>query len=354
MRVALDATPLTLSSGGLRRYVEEMARALARCFPEDEYWLLSDQPFPAPAGPGNLRCGGPPAGPLERRWWLVGLPRAIEQLSVDVFHGTNFEVPWLRRRPAVLTLHDLSPWLDADWRPPADRVRRRTPWLIRLGCADMIVTHTQAVRRQIIERFRVDGSRVVAVPLAAAAFFRPTESVPARRPYFLFVGTLEPRKNLSVLVEAFLRVRQRYDVDLILAGRRRADCPSLPACEGLICAGEVSDEELRRLYSGALACVYPSLYEGFGLPVLEAMQCGAPVIASRDAAIREVAGDGALLIEATDVRGWAQAMGALVERLDLRAFWRERALRRAAQFNWETTARLTREAYVEALRRHAR
>lgn len=353
MRVALDATPLTLPSGGLRRYVEELARALAANFPEDEYWLVSDQSFHPPEAPANLRCAPAPAGALERRWWLAGLPRRLKQLSTDVFHGTNFEVPWVGRTPAVLTVHDLSPWLDRRWQPAAGRVRRRTPWLVRLRRAAMILTHTEAVRRQVIGRFHVPAARVVAVPLAAAEFFRPVEAAPVPRPYFVFAGTLEPRKNLPALLEAFRLLRQRCDVDLVLAGRRRADCPHLPGCQGVACLGEVSDEQLRALYSGALACVYPSLYEGFGLPVLEAMQCGAPVIASRDPAVMEVAGDAALLVEATDVRGWAEAMRVLLERPDLRALWRERSLRRAARFRWETTARLTREVYVEALRRNS-
>ncbi|MDW8131016.1 MAG: glycosyltransferase family 1 protein, partial [Bryobacterales bacterium] len=337
MRVALDATPLTLSSGGLRRYVEELARALAASFPEDQYWLVSDQPFRPLSAPGNLRCGRPPSGGIARRWWLAGLPRELEQVGADLFHGTNFEVPWRGRTPAVLTVHDLSPWLEVRWQPSASRVRRRTPWLIRMGRAELILTHTEAVRRQVLDRFRLPPSRVIAVPLAAAALFRPVEVPPVRRPYFLFAGTLEPRKNLPMLIEAFREVRRRHDVDLVLAGRKREDCPRLPPCEGLRWVGEVTDEELRTLYCGALACVYPSLYEGFGLPALEAMQCGAAVIASRDPAIAEVTGDAAWLLDPTDARAWAEAMLALLERPDRRSARRERAMRRAAGFNWETT-----------------
>lgn len=351
MRVALDATPLTLSSGGLRRYVEQLAQSLAAAFPEDEYWLVSDQPFRPPATPANLHCGRPPANALERRWWLIGLPRRLRQMGLDLFHGTNFEVPWLGRTPAVLTVHDLSPWLGRGWQPAAGRVRRRTPWLIRLRRATMILTHTEAVRRQLLGCFRLAPDRVAAVPLAAAEFFRPVEPAPAERPYFLYAGTLEPRKNLHVLTEALGLVRQRHEANLVLAGRKRPDCPDLPAGDGITCLGEVSDSELRELYCGAAACVYPSLYEGFGLPVLEAMQCGTPVIASREPAIMEVAGDAALLVEAGDVRAWAQAMSAFIERPDLRACWRQRSLRRAAQFDWTSTARGTREVYVEALRR---
>jgi glycosyltransferase involved in cell wall biosynthesis len=350
MRVALDATPLTLSSGGLRRYVVELSRSLAESFPDDEYWLVSDQPFSLEEpNPPNLRVGPQPNGWLERRWWSWGLPRAVKHIRADLFHGTNFEVPYAGRTPAVLTLHDLSPWLNRAWHAHADRVRRRTPWLIRLRRACLILTHTEAVRRQAIERFGLAPERVIAVPLAAARCFRPAPG-PIREPYFLFVGTLEPRKNVPFLVEVFAELRRVHPAELLLVGRRRPDFSGLPAADGIRWLGEISDDELAGLYSGAIAFVYPSLYEGFGLPVLEAMQCGAAVVASRDAAIQEVAGDAALLVDAHDVRAWVEALLALMERPDLRADYRERSLRRAAGFTWEKTAQRTHQAYVEALR----
>jgi glycosyltransferase involved in cell wall biosynthesis len=169
------------------------------------------------------------------------------------------------------------------------------------------------------------------------------ETAPAA-PYFLFVGTLEPRKNLAMLLEAWREVRRHHAVDLVLAGRRRADAPEIRPEPGLRLAGEVADAELPALYSGALAFVYPSLYEGFGLPVLEAMQCGAPVIASR--AVEEAGGDAA--IYAATPRELAEAMALLASRPDLAAAARERSLARAREFSWEQTARLTRQVYEEA------
>jgi glycosyltransferase involved in cell wall biosynthesis len=171
----------------------------------------------------------------------------------------------------------------------------------------------------------------------------PVETAPAA-PYFLFVGTLEPRKNLAMLLEAWREVRCHHAVDLVLAGRRRADAPEIRPEPGLRLAGEVADAELPALYSGALAFVYPSFYEGFGLPVLEAMQCGAPVIASR--AVAEAGGDAA--IYAATPRELAEAMALLASRPDLAAAARERSLARAREFSWEQTARLTRQVYEEA------
>src|SRR5579863_4876698 len=205
MRVAVEAAALTMSSGGLVRYTRELTVALARCFPDDEFYLISDQPFKLPQGaPANLRKGGGPRNAVERRWWLWGIAREMHRLGADLVHGPDFAVPYLLRRPSVLTLHDLSPWMNEKWHHAADRVRRRTPVLLELGVATMVVTPGEAVRRQAIERFRLRPDRVVAVPEAAAPWFRPTAvSTNGNAPYFLFVGTLEPRKNLPALVEAW-------------------------------------------------------------------------------------------------------------------------------------------------------
>lgn len=352
MRVALDATPLTLSSGGLQRYVLELSRALAAEFPDDDYLLVSSDPFPVLETPPNLTRGDGPRNFLERRWWLWGLNRELGRHRIDVFHGTNFEVPYLPVRPSVLTLHDLSPWLDSAWHDSADRVRRRTPFLIGLGLATLVVTPSEAVRKQAMDHFRISPQRIVAIPEAAPAHLRRVQTRPPR-PYFLYLGTLEPRKNIPMLVEAWHAARREAPVDLVLAGRRRKDFP-VPAPEpGLVIRGEVEERELSELYSGALAFVYPSLYEGFGLPVLEAMQCGAAVITSRDPAISEVAAGAALQVDAHDGRAWVQALTTVATAPEWLARLQAASLARAREFSWDRTARLTREAYAEARRRAA-
>jgi glycosyltransferase involved in cell wall biosynthesis len=334
------------------RYTSELARALATSDPGDQYWLLSDQPFAMPAAvSSNLHKGDGPRTTAERRWWLWGLEREMMRRGVEVFHGTDFSVPYIPRRPSVMTLHDLSPWvshemsheMDVNWQPHSFRVRTRVPVLLRARIPTMIITPSEAVRRAAIARFRLDAARVVAVPLAASSQFRPVESPPPARPYFLFVGTLEPRKNIARLIEAWREVRKSQDVDLVLAGRLRADFRPPAGEPGLHVLGAVLEEDLPALYSGAIAFVYPSLYEGFGLPVLEAMQCGATVITSRDPAIMEVSGDAAVHVDATDVRALAEAMLA-------RPVRREESLQRAAMFSWPITARKTREVYDAARR----
>lgn len=330
MHIALDGTPLSVSSGGLRRYTEELTAALRHAFPEDRCDIIT--------------------GTGRRLWWSAGLPWSLATRRVDVFHGTNFEVPYIPVCASVLTLHDLSPWLKPEWHCAADRVRRRVPVLIGLGLPTLILTPTEAVRSQVMERFGVSRDRVMVVPEGPKAFDVPPASMPSHEPYFLFVGTVEPRKNVPTLIRAWRPLHRRYGVRLVIAGRNRADAPSLPPEPGLLLLGEVTDAHLAELYTGALATVYPSLYEGFGLPVLEAMACGTPVITSRDPALVEVSGGAA--IHAGDEELTA-AMEQLLNDPAERLRRKEMGLRRAAGFSWARTARLTREVYAEAIRRFA-
>ena len=331
MRVALDATPLTLASGGLRRYTAELSAALAREFPGDQFLLAADRPFAMPAGaPPNLTAAAGPRGALERRWWSWGLNRALARERIDVYHGTNFEAPYWPARPSVLTLHDLSPWKGY---PCSRRVRLRTPLLLRLGLATMVIAPTEAVRREAIARFGLRPDRIVAVHEAASPALQRVETRPAA-PYFLYVGDRGPRKNVETILAAWREVRRRHAVDLVLAG----DPP-------------VDDARLAELYSGALAFLYPSLYEGFGLPALEAMQCGAAVFTSKDAALAEVCGGAALAIDARDTAAWVEAMTAACERADWVEELRARSRERARCFSWAAAARQTSEVYLEARRR---
>lgn len=345
MKVALDATPLVSDTGGVPRYVRELRRGLEGLESGDQFVYLTDQAMPGAIGPRG--------GWLERKWWLAGLPMALRREGVDVFHGTDFAVPYVRVCASVLSLHDLSPWMDAAWHGASvERVRQRTPWLLKMGLATMVLTLSEAVRRQAIVKFGLNPARVAAVPLAASATLRPVTVAPEVEPYFLYVGTLEPRKNLPMLVAAWRAVRANHRVRLVLAGRRREDGPQFESADGLEVLGPVPEERLAALYSGALAVVYPTLYEGFGLPVIEAMQCGAPVVTSRDESVVEVAGGAAVHCDALRVEEWVSVLARATEDQGWLAELRAKGLVRSAQFSWARTARETLTVYKTAERIH--
>jgi glycosyltransferase involved in cell wall biosynthesis len=264
-----------------------------------------------------------------------------------LFHGTDFAVPYVPLRPSVMTVHDLSPWRTGG----SARIRQRTPFLIRAGVATMILTPSEAVRQEVIETFRVSPARVAAVPLAAPKWMQPVDAPTVSNPYLLCVATIEERKNIPMIIDAWRGLRREHGVDLVLAGRVAEGQSPPPVEPGLRFLGSVNDRELPALYSRAIACLYPSLYEGFGLPVLEAMQCGAMVITSRDAAVLETGGGAAVAIDAHDGRAWSEAMRAAITNREFVADRRRASLARASQFTWTRTAEGTYAVYLAARRR---
>ena len=364
MRVAIDATPLTVPTGGTRRYVVELTRALAEEFPSDEFHLLSDQPLGgAPqelVGLENVQFGSARGSKWAAKWWSLGLPWELHRRRIDVFHGTDFAIPYLPLRASVLVIHDLSPWKRGPRRArPAERIRQRTPYLLKL--ATRITTPSEAIRSELSDFFGIAPSKITAIPLAAAGTFRRqagsnvTEGLRRLgigRPYLLFVGDRNERKNLQGLIEAWRGLRKnREKVSLVLVGK-----PGLAEIEtleepGLHVLGPLDDKEVESLLSGALAFVYPSLYEGFGLPVLEAMKVGAPVVTSKDPAITEVAGGAALQVDVASREKLTQALVEVTTSSQLRTCLEERGRRRASQFTWRSTAVLTHAVYDKAIRR---
>ncbi len=163
MRIALDATPLIEPTGGVARYTWELAPALAN--EGDEVWLVSDQPVQAPdvGDLSGVQWGRPPGNFLERRWWSVGLSRELRRLQAEVFHGTDFAIPYRSPCAAVMTIHDLSPWKKGKngknaWQPDAGQVRKRTPRMLRANPRAMVITPSEAVRREVIEHFVLRAS----------------------------------------------------------------------------------------------------------------------------------------------------------------------------------------------------
>lgn len=375
MRIALDGFPLSSPKTGIGHYTLQLARALAEISPVDNFELISPFPFCdsvvqelQQASIANLRLNHPRAASFRRRWWALGLPLFLRQNSFDLFHGTNYEVPLWNRRRNVLTIHDLSLLLHPEYHEPrlVRRSRRRLPLMIR--SAARIIAVSESMKREMCEHLKIRPERIAVTPEAPRENFRPlplAETLEIRQrlgiepDFILAVGTIEPRKNLLSLVRAFDQILRTTELrpQLVIAGGEGWLMDELYSfiaksgnAERVRFIGYTTDDELRALYSSCRISVYPSLYEGFGLPPLEAMACGAPVIASRIPAIEETVGQAAVLIDPTNVQELASSISQLWNDDRQRAQLSEAGLRHAAEFTWQRTARLTLDVYGEVLR----
>ena len=378
MRIGLDALPLTAPKTGVGHYTWEIAVELARLRADTQFELVyptTSPPVTLPEGailPDNLKIDRVSVGPLGRHWWSVGLPRYIRRRGIDLFHGTNYDVPLRRRCATVLTIHDLSPLLhpETHTRRSVKRARRRLPMMVRL--ADAIITPTEVVRRELAEYVRGTQEKIFAIPEAARAIFQPvafaaTAGVRQRLgigdEFLLAVGTIEPRKNLEVLITAFeevVRARPGVGLQLVIAGGAGWLSGPLfeafgrsPVRERILLTRYLHDDDLRALYSSCRAFVYPSIYEGFGLPPLEAMACGAPVVASAIPSLEETTRGAATLFDPHRPADLAKKLLELFASEDLRRKLSEAGQRRAAEFSWERAARETLDVYARAFRSFA-
>ena len=297
---------------------------------------------------------------------LVDLPLAVRRASVDLFHAPAYVAPLVGVHPLVLTIHDVSYERHPEWYPyRRDPLRR---WFYRRSAlaADAILTDSEFSRSEIVAAYRVPADRVFVVPLGVGPPFTPgpaeASALPAGvvPPYVLHVGDLHVRRNLAMLVDAVCEVRRRREalrgLQLVLAGQDRgvgADLMSRAAERGhpdmVRLLGAVTDATLITLYRRANALAYPSRYEGFGLPLLEAMACGVPVVAARAGAIPEVVGDAAVLIDPDAAAGFADAIEHVLVSSDLAARLREASAARAAMFSWAQTAGRTVDVYRRCL-----
>ena len=373
MHFALDGRPLDEPKTGVGHYTFELARSLAVIAPSDIFTLLAPKSHKVRATadngqlPENLHEVRVRPGSLNWRWWSVGLPLYLRWHPLDLFHGTNYDVPLWARQPTVLTVHDLSQLLHSETHESnlVRRGQRRLPWMLRK--ATMIVTPTEAVKRELCEHLCVAPDKVAVTPEAPRSIFRKVElakTVETRKhlgiteDFILFVGTVEPRKNLSRLVQAWEEILRTTDLSprLVIAGKMGWLNDELMAMVrrssfgNRICfTGYLEDTDLRALYSSCSVFVYPSLYEGFGLPPLEAMACGAPVISSQISAISEVVGKAACLVNPAKVQELAGAIVSLLVDKQAREQLSLAGLKRVEDFTWERTARCTLEVYKEAL-----
>lgn len=301
--------------------------------------------------------------PTNAGWTLVGLPRAAVSARIDVLHAPAYTAPFWSPAPVVLTIHDISYERNPEWYPYRRDWLRRAFYRWSARTARHILTTSSFSASEIAEMYALDAGRVTVVPLGVSADFAAARdglpcALPAEvtTPFLLHVGDIHERRNLSVAVNAVLEARRRFGalpaLSLVLVGTDRGAADALSALadaagapEAVVRLGRVEEPLLHALYRCATAFVYPSRYEGFGFPVLEAMASGTPVIASRAASIPELAGDAAILLDPDDDKGWTDAVIRIVTDDELRSEMSTRGVNRAGHFTWARTARATMDVY---------
>jgi glycosyltransferase involved in cell wall biosynthesis len=327
LNVAYDVAPLVLDNAGTARYVRGVLDALRGRSDVDVHEVTW-------GGHGRVTAAVRDVG-----WYPLLLP--LRTRRDDLLHCTTFRVPLKAARPVIVTVHDLAivrrPELFTAW----TRLYARTLLLPVLRSATRVLAVSEFTKREVVELAGVAEERIdVAYNAASSSVFTPDGPAPAGD-YVLAVGTLEPRKNLARLVDA----TGRLGLELRIAGAQGWGRVDVDAAH-VRWLGRPSDEELAAQLRGALCLAYPSLLEGFGIPVLEAMLCGTPVVTSAGSAMEEVAGDAAELVDPRDVESIAAGIQRALGRRDE---LRQAGLVRAQRYTWAASAEATVQAYRRAL-----
>ena len=374
MTVYVDVSSAVHSKAGLGRYAQNLVRELRPLLGER---LGLFQNSLGKRGPLSGCEGNVVAGtclgykPWRMAVWLAhALGCSMDRLlpGATLFHATEHLLPFLKQMPTVLTVHDLIFEHLPQYHKPLNYhyLRRTMPLYCRQATA--IIAVSEATRADLLRLYDLPPAKVTVIPEAAAAHFQPPSSdavqvvraaygLPLR--YVLAVGTIEPRKNLRRLVQACHPLLRDDLIDaVVLVGGLGwmyqgffEYLETLPWRERIVLPGYVADEDLPAVYGGALLMAQPSLYEGFGLPVLEAMACGSPVCASNASSLPEVGGDAAQYFDPRDMAGMTAVLAKVARDEDLRHLMRRRGLERATRFAWRRTAERTIALYEQVIAR---
>jgi glycosyltransferase involved in cell wall biosynthesis len=371
LNIVLDARTVHLHFPGIGRTTYHLARAIARSMAKNErlfllramsrlsYWDLDELTV------YGATIVDVPYSPfsLQQQW---SIPLLLRRLGASVYHSPYHMMPFWPRVPTTVTINDLIPLTCPQYSTFRARRLSFLTLSLALRTALQVITLSQSTKRDLHHTWHLSPERVQVIYPGVAPSFSPQspleiEGMRSRSgldgDYVLYVGSNKPHKNLLRLLKAWSMVtslysRARRRTTLVIAGSwdRKYQSPrvlsdGLDAFASVRFLGPVSEADLIALYSGAKFFVFPSLYEGFGLPPLEAMACGSPVACSNTASLPEVVGEAAVTFDPTNVRAIAAAIGLLLEDQDLRQALRERGLEQARRFTWEDTARQTLECY---------
>jgi glycosyltransferase involved in cell wall biosynthesis len=376
MRIGYLTYGLDRAPTGIGRYAVELLRALAALPSGPEIVLLATERADRHGLWNQFErhaLRGCHLLPALMTVCNLAISQAARRYGFDVVHDPNGIAPFLgvtRRTRRVVTIHDVFAYVYPEAHNRLDnwRYHHMLPQAARR--AEVVLTDSEHSRRDLVRYLAVPDVQVRVIACGIDPQFRPVENSPDRysvlarygidRPYLLYVGGINARKNIARLFEAYARLRERHPgLALVIGGKRQWQTGEIDAAfqrfnlEGHVhFTGYVDDRDLPALYSAAEVFVFPSLYEGFGLPPLEAMACGAPVVTSNASSLPEVVGDAALTVDPYDVDGLAAAIERALTDEGLRAELRRRGLERAARFTWERAAHETLAVYEQVLNRN--
>jgi glycosyltransferase involved in cell wall biosynthesis len=360
MLVGFDVTIAARAATGVGVYARELGAALAGRSCTIRAWQRSL------GRPG--RWSRPLNAMRLTSWLLLEIPRRVRRESVDVYHAVSSLGPLRPACPYVMSVHDATLLTARSHYGWADRLYHRVFSVLAARRADAILVPSAAARRDVARAYRIPEARIHVVHLGLSAHFRPVpaarrasllERLGLRAPYVLFVGARPPRKNIEALLAALAKVAGagRADLQLAIAGpadpgdrRLRALAERLGLDSAVRWLGWIRDEDLPALYGGAVCLVYPSLAEGFGLPIIEAMASGTAVITSDRSSMAEIAGDAALLVDPESPPALAEGLRRLTGDASLREELIARGAARAREFAWEDAAAATETVYRQAAR----
>jgi len=366
MRIGIDARMAFYSKAGIGRYVINLVRALRKLNPQEEFVILQSRKDRTPLASSPFRTSYLWT-PSHHRLEQFTLPLELLPHRLSLLHSPDFIPPFRFRGLSVITVHDLA-FLIYPQILTQDSIRYYGQIEEAVERADHIIAVSEWTKKDLMELLGVPEAKITVVYEAAEELYRPIDPREAsgmvrelfgiEGRFILFVSTIEPRKNVPTLLKAFKIVRERCreDVKLVLVGGRGwlsekvfEMVDELNLRKDVLFLGFVPAEKLLYLYNSASLLAHPAIYEGFGLPILEAMACGLPVVASNVASIPEVTGSAAILVEPDDEEAWAAAIRRILKEPEFAQELREKGLKRASLFSWEKTASKTLEVYRRVL-----
>ncbi|MFH1369566.1 MAG: glycosyltransferase family 1 protein [Elusimicrobiota bacterium] len=370
MRIGINARYIQKQATGIENYLSQIISNLKRIDSKNEYVLFfgSDKPVPGGFPSDNFAVDVPKFktnSQLKRLFWEhFYLPSAITRNKIDVFHEPSFIAPMFKKCPTVITIHDLAFIIHPECFTFKNVLYFKAMMKRSIESSDYVIAVSESTKNDIINRFKVSPEKVKMIHSGVNEYFHRIEDKKAIKPvlekygitrdFILNVSLISPRKNLLNLLKSFKLMREKKSVDyqLVITGAKGwlyedifKAVSDLSLQKDVVFTGYVSDSELLCLYNSAKIFAYPSVYEGFGFPALEAMACGCPVVASNTSSLPEICGDAALLVEPADLDELSDALYRMLTDSKLREDMIKRGFVRITKFSWRNTAKETLSLY---------